>query len=189
MGSSNKNIGTEGLTGTVANFVFRHRKEDGKTIVSHAPGKRTGEPTDVQLEHQEKFQRAVIYGKAQMADPAKKAAYKEKAKSGESAYNVAVADYFNAPHIEDVDLSAYTGLLGSTITVRAVDDFKVIKLHVHIADSNGTKVEEGNAVQVDTDPLLWVYTATASNPSLIGDKIQVTAWDNPGNKGIKDVVL
>jgi len=189
MASSEKNLGTEGLTGTVANFVFRHRKADGKTFVQHLPGKRSGTPTADQLAVQEKFQRAVIYGKAQMGDPAKKTAYKEKAKPGESAYNVAVADYFNAPHIEDVDVSAYTGHPGSTITIKAVDDFAVIKVDVHIASSTGTLIEEGSAIVVVDDPLTWIYTATATNPSLTGDKITVTAWDNPGNKGAKDTVL
>ena len=189
MASSEKNLGTEGLSGTVANFVFRHRKADGKTFVSHLQGKRTTEASAIQIEHQEKFQRAVIYGKAQMEDPAKKTAYREKAKPGESAYNVAVADYFNAPHIEDVDVSEYTGQPGTIITIKAVDDFAVIKVDVHIASSTGTLIEEGGALVVADDPLTWIYTATATNPSLTGDKITVTAWDNPGNKGEKEEVL
>ena len=189
MAESNKNLGTEGLRGSVANFVFRHRKMDGKTFVQHAPGKRTEAPSDLQLENQEKFQRAVIYGKAQMSDPARKTAYRAKAGPGESAYNVSVADYFNAPKIEVVDVSAYTGVAGSIIVIRAVDDFEVIKVDVHIVSSTGTFIEQGSAIKNVDDPLSWIYASTATNLSLTGDKITVTAWDNPGNKGSKDTII
>lgn len=42
-----------------------------------------------------------------------------------SAYSVAVADYFHAPDIKEVDLGGYTGTAGDLISVKVTDDFKV----------------------------------------------------------------
>lgn len=72
------------------------------------------------------------------------------AKDGESAYNVAVADFLNAPDIKEVDFSKYTGEVGSQITICAIDDFKVTDVQVEIFDSTGVLVERGGALQQDS---------------------------------------
>ena len=41
-------------------------------------------------------------------------------------------------------------------------------------------VEQGEAVQ-QGNGIDWVYTATAGNPDLAGDKITIKASDKPGN--------
>jgi hypothetical protein len=41
-------------------------------------------------------------------------------------------------------------------------------------------VEQG-AAQQQADPSHWHYPTTASNASLAGDKVTVTATDNPGH--------
>lgn len=56
--------------------------------------------------------------------------------------NVAVADFFNAPNIQEIDVSAYTGQIGSVIRVRATDDFNVNDVFVHITNADGSLVEE-----------------------------------------------
>ena len=186
MGESKNNLATEGLSGQVGNLVFRRRKGDGKVFVSVHPSSREGAPSEAQQQVNSKFQEAVIYGKSVLADPATKALYTEKAAVGQSAYNVAVADYFNAPDIKEVDLSAYTGQVGSTIKVKALDDFKVAKVQVQIAGVDGTLIEEGEAV-LQVDGLYWIYTATKLNATPAGDKITVTAWDMPNNSTSKEV--
>jgi hypothetical protein len=188
MGQSKNNLATEGLSGQVGNLVFRLRKEDGKVFVSAHPSAREGEPSEEQLKVESRFQEAVIYGKSVLADPATKALYKEKAGPGQSAYNVAVADYCSAPDIKEVDLSAYTGQAGTVIKIKATDDFKVVKVHVKIADTAGTLIEEGDAV-LNTDGLYWIYTATVFNVSPTGDKITVTAWDLPNNSTVQSAVV
>lgn len=135
-----------------------------------------------------RFQEAVIYGKSVLADPTTKALYEEKTAPGKSAYNVAVADYFNAPNIKEVDLSNYTGEEGSTIRIKATDDFEVADVQVKIANADGTLVEVGNAV-LQSDGLFWLYTATKLNESLQGDKITVTVSDIPGNNTIEEKTL
>ena len=115
-----------------------------------------------------------------MADPVTKALYAAKATSGRSAFNVAVADYFNAPQIEQVNMDGYTGAVGSTITITVTDDFVVSSVHVKVEDIDGTLVEEGEAVQGNTG-IDWVYMATVANENLSGDKNTVAAYDMPGN--------
>jgi len=188
MAESNKNMATEGLTGQIGNFVFRRRRADDKILVSHHPSAHSMPPTAIQEKNMSKFQEAVIYGKSILADAANKAAYKDKAHAGESAFNVAVADYFHAPYITEIDVTQYTGAVGSTITVGATDDFEVAKVHVHIANGDGTVVEDGDAVK-NADGLHWVFTATQNNASTTGDKITVTAYDRPGNETGQDKVL
>jgi len=188
MGESKNNLATEGLSGQVGNLVFRRRKGDGKVFVSVHPSSHEGGPSEAQQKVNSKFQEAVIYGKSVIADPATKALYSEKAAPGQSAYNIAVADYFSAPDIKEVDLSAYTGEVGSTIKVKAVDDFKVAKVQVQIAGVDGTVVEEGAAV-LQTDGLYWVYTATQKNATPTGDKITITAWDIPNNSSVQSSVI
>jgi hypothetical protein len=49
------------------------------------------------LHPQKLFHEAIIYGKSIMIDPKKKEAYQAVAEEGQSVFNVAVADFLNAP--------------------------------------------------------------------------------------------
>ncbi|MEI6754912.1 MAG: hypothetical protein WCK78_17330 [Paludibacter sp.] len=179
MAESKNNVLTHGLTGLVGDMiVFRSR--GGKTFVSTKPKARTGEMSEGQKEHIGKFQEAVLYAKAAVADPIKKAGYAQAASENQTPYNVAVADFFHAPDIKDVDLSKYTGKVGETITIRATDDFKVMEVSVAIYNADGTEVEHGLAV-LSANGVDWIYTATTENASLDGDRIVIRASDLPGN--------
>jgi hypothetical protein len=84
------------LSGTIDFWVFSQR--GGQTVVGMRPqGKRTF--TEEQKEHPRLFQRAILYGKMAIADAGTKAGYQQKLKPGQSAFNVAVADFSNAPAI------------------------------------------------------------------------------------------
>jgi hypothetical protein len=48
-----------------------------------------------------------------------------KAKKGRTAFNTAVADFLNAPDIDTIDLSGYTGQPGDLIRITVTDDYKV----------------------------------------------------------------
>ncbi|MDF2551503.1 MAG: hypothetical protein K0R77_778 [Chryseobacterium sp.] len=179
MAESKNNIVTHGLSGKVGDLlVFSQR--NGKTVVSKAPKERTGEMSEKQKQHTLRFQKAVLYAKAVLNDPVKKQLYEAKADHsiGMSTYNVAVADLLNAPDIEEINLSGYTGNSGDLIKIVATDDFGVVSVHVKIENADGTLVEEGAAVNNGAE---WIYTATASNLDLAGDKITVTASDAPAN--------
>lgn len=132
MAHSKNNIVTHGLSGKVGDIlVFSQR--NGKTIVSKAPKKRSGEDSEKQKEQQAKFQQAVLYGKSVIADPTQKALYES---TGKKAYNVAVADLLNAPKIEKINVADYKGNIGDTISVRVTDDFKVASVKIIIQNAD-----------------------------------------------------
>jgi hypothetical protein len=85
-------------------LVFRQR--NGRTIVSKTP--TMSRVTDAQKEHRRRFQHAVLYSSAAVADPELNTAYTAKAKKGLVARNVAIADFFHAPDIETIELSPIT---------------------------------------------------------------------------------
>ncbi|WP_321516792.1 hypothetical protein [Marinifilum fragile] len=173
------NIITTGLSGKLGNLiVFRSR--GGKTYVSKAPKRQDSEWTEAQRAHRMKFQEAVLYAKSAMANEEMKEAYQASADENKSAYNVAVADFFNAPYINEIDVSNYTGQPDSYIQIRAVDDFEVKEVTVNIQNADGTVVESGAAV-LQKGSIWWRYTATATNESLEGDKIIIRVSDTPGN--------
>jgi len=188
MGESKNNLATEGLSGQVGNLVFRRRKADGKIFVARHPAAFEGEPTVAQKAVQSKFQQAIIYGKTAVADPTTKALYAQKTSAGQSAFNVAVADFFNAPNIQEIDVTAYTGQIGSTIRIRAIDDFTVESITVHIVNGDGSLVEDGSAI-LQANGVDWLFTATKLNESLDGDKITVTVSDIPQNVAVEEKVL
>ncbi len=177
MAKVGNNVLTHGLHGKIGDLiVFRVR--NGQTIVGAKP-ERSGSPTEAMIKHREHFQEAVLYAKAAMADPAMKEAYEAAKKGSESAYNVAIADFLRAPHIDEIDVSNYNGQPGDTIRVRAVDDFKVAEVALSVEAADGNVIESGAAVQ-DANYLYWTYTATESNSAIQGSKIVVRVSDVPG---------
>ncbi len=179
MAESKNNIITHGLSGKVGDLIVFSQR-NGKTIVSRAPRDKITEDTQNQKEHKRKFQRAILYSKGVMSNPDTKEEYAEKAdrSKGITVHNVAVADFLNAPDIDSIDASAYTGKIGDTIRIVALDDFAVKMVTVKIENADGSLVEEGEAIDNGAE---WIYTATANNADLSGDKITVTATDNPDN--------
>jgi hypothetical protein len=179
MAKQSGNVVTYGLRGKIGDLlVFRQR--NGETIVSKIPEKQK-EVSEKQKKHQKLFQQATIYGKVVTADPQLKKLYEASAKKkkGVTAYNIAVADFLNAPNIENVDLSAYTGTAGDEIHIIASDDFAVKSVHVSISNADGALIEEGYASQSVSN--LWIYVASQNNDNMTGDRIVITVSDIPGN--------
>ena len=91
------------------------------------------EPTEAQQAQREQFRQAAVWqdgdtctcvtAGASVADSATKAIYEEAAKAkGQPVFSLTVADFFNAPSVDEVDLSAYAGRVGDAIAIRAHDD-------------------------------------------------------------------
>jgi hypothetical protein len=78
--------------------------------------------------------------------------------------------------------------VGNTIAITVTDDFKVVAVRVKIYNADGSLVEEGEAVQ-QAMSTRWLYTATADNQGIGGDKMIVQAIDNPGNMSAKEQIL
>ncbi|WP_423129826.1 hypothetical protein [Gaoshiqia sp. Z1-71] len=189
MAEVKKNIITQGMSGKLGDTIV-FRLVNGKTIVAAKPALSDKEPSDSQKSHRERFQEAVIYARHILQDAGLKSVYQEAASSkpGVSAYNIAVADFFGAPDIQEIDLSQYTGQAGDPIVVKVTDDFKVAKVRVEIYNPDGSLVEQGEAVKT-TDGLRWLYSATAVNDTLDGDKILIKAYDIPGNQDVQEQSL
>jgi hypothetical protein len=137
MAKSAKNIILHGAKGKIGDQIVI-RQRGGQTILSQAPGEREKEPTEAQKAQQFKFQQAILYGKAQIADEAAKAAYAAKSDKRRSAYNVAVADFLYAPDVDEIDVTNYHGTINDSIRVRVTDDFKVQQVQVSILNADGS---------------------------------------------------
>jgi hypothetical protein len=169
----------ERVRGKVGDLVFK-RYED-EVVITQKPDFEGVTPTAAQLAHRERFREAALYGRLVMADPETKALYAEAAKDkGQPVFSLMVADFFNAPSVDEVDLSLYTGAIGDTIVIRARDDFDVTGVTVRLTDDAGNAIEHGAAVEAPADSGRWVYTATAAVATGTTVRIAVTATDRPG---------
>ena len=131
-----------------------------------------------------KYARSVKEG----TDQGIKDAYIAARRPRQNLFSRAAADFMSPPVVKKIVMDAYTGVIGSTITIRAVDDFRVTGVQVQIYAASGTLLEKGNAVQ-QTNGLDWTYTATLANATLTGSKINAIATDVPGNTGTLAVTL
>jgi hypothetical protein len=178
MAKQRRNVVTHGLSGKVGGILIFRQTATGTVIQS--PPRMSGEVSESQRAHRRKFQRAVLYANVVEQDPATKEVYASKAKKGQTARNVAVADFLRAPDIEVIDVSGYHGQPGDTIRIEVTDDFAVKEVKVVISDPDGILIEEGYAIPEITG-YEWTYTATSINESVKGDRIEIFASDTPGN--------
>ena len=175
MAKVRNNIIIQGLSGSLGDQLVIRQDRAGRTIVGVAP---TFDPnrtyTEAQLDRQDKFREAVAYAK----DAKGEEVYADKAKdTTRTPYNMAVADWFHAPEILEMDVSAWQFEAGQTIRIKAVDDVQVAQVNVVITDSTGAVVEQGQATRADG--LWWNYTTTAAAPE--GPRVVATARDLPGH--------
>jgi hypothetical protein len=172
----------ERVRGEFGDLVFKHFGNE--VVISHRPDFSGVQPTEAQLQQRERFRQAVLYGQLVMADPQKKAIYTQAVKAkGKPLFSLTVADFFNAPSVDEVDLSAYAGAIGDIIAVRAHDDFDVERVHVSVTKSSGEAIESGEAVETPLNSGRWVYLATAAVPQGTSVRIAVSASDRPGSVG------
>lgn len=188
MAKSRRNVITHGLSGLIGDLlVFRQRA--GKTIVGDKPAPSSKPPTADMLKSRSRFRRAAIYAKSAIMDVVKKAAYAAVAKRGQTAFNVAFADYQKGPEIEtNLDFSFYSGAVGQKLSASVIDNFMVKSVNFSILDTAGEVVESGEAVQAD-DGLDWVYTTTVSHSDYEGGKVVIKAYDEPGNETLLEVSI
>lgn len=82
----------EQFRGQIGDLVFKHYGDE--VIVGRKPDRSGIQPTEAQLEHQERFRQAVLYGRLVMADPDKKEIYEQAAKErGKPLFSLTVADF------------------------------------------------------------------------------------------------
>ena len=177
MAKMKDNNATFGIRGKVNQFVYSQR--NGETVVSKPPI-RTAPYSEEQKNIVSIFKQAVLYARAILQNAAIKQAYKKKAKRGQSAFNLAIADFFKPPVVVAVDLIGFTNQAGSKITALVTDNFRVETVKVKIEKVNGTLLEEGDAVLLP-DGLNWQYTTTTANANTTGNTVSIIATDLPGH--------
>lgn len=174
----------EQMSGKMGDLVFKRYGDD--VIIARAPDMSQRQFTPGQLAAQERFRKAAQYGKLALAQPETRARYEAAAdESGSPLFALAVADYFKAPVVDELNVSGYTGQAGETIVVLAHDDFEVAGVTVSIHRADGQAVESGAAVQNPPDSGRWVYTTREMAAGISGATITATASDWPGNVGVK----
>ena len=175
MAKVRNNIIIQGLSGSLGEQLVIKQDKAGRTIVGVAPSfdpNRTY--TEAQTEQHEKFRDASIYAKGAKGEEI----YVEKAEGTPmNPYNVAMADWFHAPEVTEIDAEAWSGQAGQMIRIQAVDNVQVSQVNVVITDAENAVVEQGAAVRAEG--AWWAYTTTATVAGEV--KIVVTARDLPGN--------
>ena len=189
MANANNSVITGKLRGILGKELV-YRDWDGKTVVAKAPKKRVGIATAAQLLLQERFLMATKYAKTVMEkeNQGMQDAYAAALKPRQNVYSRAIGDFMSAPVVKSIGSNKYTGAIGTTIIIRAVDDYRVTGVEVEIYAASGALLERGNAVQ-QTNGLDWTYTATQTNNLLAGSKINAIATDVPGNEGTLEITL
>jgi len=172
----------ERIRGSVGDLVFK-RYGDG-VVVARKPDMEGREQTPAQLAQRERFRQAALFGKMVMADPDTKLVYDEVAQQrGKPVFSLTIADFYNAPNVDEIDVSAYTGQVGDPIVIRASDDFDVVGVAVTLTDTEGNLIEEGDATESAPGSGSFTYAATAAVASGTTVRIAVSATDRPGGEG------
>jgi len=131
------------------------------------------------LEQRERFGKAVVFAKTMLLDPAIKADYEVRARQAglNSAYSAAIADYLRDPQLASIQTDFYKGVVGDTIWVVALDDFKIQRMSVTIHSAQGAEVESGEAV---AEGGRWKYVTKQPNANWVGSKVVASATNRPG---------
>jgi hypothetical protein len=143
-----QNLIMQGMSGAIGKQVIV-KHYGSVSIISSYPDMSRIKRTTKQKTENNKFREASVYARGQMRDPIAKAAYKAKAVGMQTAYNVAMADYYYAPEIRNIDIATFHGNIGDKIVIHAVDDFRVVRVMVEVRDHEGTILETGDAEQTD----------------------------------------
>jgi len=175
MAKVRNNVIVRGLSGSFGEQMVIRIDKAGRTIVSNKPEFDENRVfTSDQQAQQEKFREAVAYAK----DVKEEEVYVTKAEGTPmSPYNVAMADWFHAPEVKEIDLDAWTGGSGQPIRIRAMDDVKVTEVTVVITDAEDAVLEQGGA---GFDGQWWIYTTT-TNITEPTPNVLVSVKDLPGH--------
>jgi hypothetical protein len=180
----------EAVSGAVIGEKLTVRKRGDKTyLAKQRKADKNRVPTPAQEQFREDFAAATIYAGSAMASPELKKLYDLRATGNSTGFNVALKDYLKPPRVKTIDVGKYNGTPGSTILVRAIDNFRVKEVKVSIYNAAGDLVEEGQALLDPVVRVKWIYTALQVIAQLPGCKIKAVAQDLPGNSGELEITL
>jgi hypothetical protein len=169
------------------------RKVNNRVVVKNRP-KRNGKKrrlTENEIAQRERFQQASRYASSVQNDEQLNALYSTRKRGKhESAYTVALADYHNAPKISAIIVNKCEAAGNDEIQVNASDDFMVIRVSIEIFAADASLIEKGDATQ-DKSKYIdgWFYIPAIAQPTQPGMKIIAAAYDRPGNKTVREIML
>ena len=179
MAKPQSNIVILGLTGAIVAELPSHQTHARKTTVTNQP-----------IFYDQRFSTgsqnaeiATLCAATTYADFAKThAVYLDKAiESSATAYTIAIADWFGAPKVLEINVDSWTGKSGQTIRVKARDNVMVARVSVTIRDADENVIEMGEAVQSASGSAWWYYTTKSFVRMEPFPIVEATAWDLPGN--------
>ena len=175
MAQVRNNIIIQGLSGMIGKQILIRQDKAGRTIISARPRYNANRIlSETQKQHHDNFREAAAYARAARGE----AVYISKAAGTPmNPYNVALADWFHAPEILDMDLGDWSGQPGKVIRVKAIDDVLVSDVTVRIQGAGGALLEQGEATQADG--LWWEYTTKSTGSGSL--TVFAAAQDMPGN--------
>jgi hypothetical protein len=97
-------------------------------------------------------------------------------------YYIALADWFGAPKVLEIDVDNWTGEIGQTIRVKARDNLRVARVSVVIRDGNDQILEIGEAVQSEAGSAWWSYTTRSRVKMKPFPIVEAIAQDLAGNR-------
>jgi hypothetical protein len=183
------NVLVKGASGNLGKQVVYKQRGNDTHMALMPKTRKDASPTEKQEGVRELFTEAAQYAKGAVSSPDIKKEYQKKASNTNTAYNIAFRDFLKAPVVKSIDTGRYDGSPGSTIVVKAKDDFRVVEVVVSIHNAAGVLVEKGNAVLNPLDRNKWIYTATQQNATVAGSVISAKALDLPGNSAMLDLPI
>ena len=160
--------------------------QDG--VVRKPPARTRRSWSDRQVNHLTRVEQAKEYGRLAMADAEKRAYYlsllpkwkKRRRIKNAGVYQIAICDFYHPPVIEEVELIAHSNNQEFSISVIALDNFRVEGVWVSFLNHDGTMAEEGEASNRDYG---YKYEYLLHDPTLIRTDVIVVirARDVPGN--------
>jgi hypothetical protein len=177
---------TKEFIGRVGTHVWT-RRANGTIVASVRPDRSHVVSSPNQDRTQNRFRKVVARVKAiREDDPTTWAPFVALAlEKKESAFALAVAEYFTFPFIDVIDLAGYHGLPGDPIVIAASGDMAITNVDVRI--QQGTRQEGVTPVVFESGAALktptgWTYAATTTPPTGQVLEIVVTAKDRLGHE-------
>jgi hypothetical protein len=169
-----------GLRGASGAEHVVHHTTSGKTIVAGKPEFND----NLTYTERQTMQQAAVRDAAMYASLAENQnAYINKAaETGSTAYAIALADWYSAPKVLEIDVDRWTGIPGEMIRVKARDAVMVASVMLVIRDAVGQVLEMGEAVQMEAGSPWWDYRTQSSVPLTPFPTVQAIAFDLPGNR-------
>ena len=169
-----------GFSGEMDGIVFADTEKKNRTS---AYKKKNRQPSEAQLGVQKNFARASRRADQALEDPAKREFYEMIALERESnAHMVAHTDFLVKPTFKPLDLSEYKGKVGDKIMVVATDDIGLASVEFTLTAVDGTRIEQGPAIEDGVRSGDWFYTATVAVPLGADIFVQARGVDHAGNK-------